>query len=429
MTLLKIILNAIISFFTGASNFIGYFYKYRIVYTITGFFATRKFKKASQNHKYAVLISARNEETVIGNLIDSIRANDYPQELITIFVVADNCTDKTAEIARQKGAVCYERFDSERRTKGFALQFLMNKIKEDYGSVEAFEGYFVFDADNLLKKDYITRMNEAFDAGEKVITSYRASKNFEDNWIAASYAIHWLRTIRTENRARSVFRLACRIQGTGFLVASEVIPDGWNFTTLTEDRQLSAAAVVRGYRISYNNDAIFYDEQPTDLKTAWRQRLRWGKGHIQSMYLLGGKLFLNIFKFNKMSFISFDMLTTVWSRSLEKMVKAAIITVAQAGLLITAHAHFGEYLSLLTIMSGVLLAPYLGASFAALYVFIVEHKRIPKMPWYKKLWFCITFPIFDIFGKLSIFFALFMKIEWKPIPHTRSIKIEEIAKK
>lgn len=429
MTLIKAILGAIIGAVTGISRYIGYFYKYRIVYTVTGFFTTRRFKKAKQNHKYAVLISARNEESVIGNLIDSIRANDYPQELVTVFVVADNCTDETARIAREKGAVCYERFDSEHKTKGFALQFLMKQIESDYGAIDAFEGYFVFDADNLLAPDYITRMNEAFDSGEKVITSYRASKNFADNCISASYAIHWLRTVRTENRARSVFRLACRVQGTGYLVASEVIPDGWNFTTLTEDRELSAAAVVRGYRISYNNDAVFYDEQPTNLKIAWRQRLRWGKGHIQSLYLLGPKLFLNIFKFNKMSFISFDMLTTVWSRSLEKMVRTAVVLIAQTALLIVGHAHFGEYIALPKLVFAVLIAPCFGSMLAALYVFIMERRRIPRMPWYKKLWFCITFPIFDIFGKLSIFIALFMKVEWKPIPHTRSIKIEEIAKK
>ena len=196
---------------------------------------------------------------MLGNLIDSIRAQDYPSHLVTIFVAADHCTDRTAQIAREKGAVCYERFDTEHRTKGYALQFLVEQIRRDYG-VESFEGYFLFDADNLLKEDYISRMNESFDAGEKIITSYRNTKNFDDNWISASYGIHWLRTIRNEHRARSVFRLATRIQGTGFLFANEIIRDGWNYTSLTEDRALSADAVVQGYRISYNNAAEFFDE-------------------------------------------------------------------------------------------------------------------------------------------------------------------------
>jgi cellulose synthase/poly-beta-1,6-N-acetylglucosamine synthase-like glycosyltransferase len=149
------------------------------------------------------MIAARTEKYVIGNLLDSINKQDYPKDLVTIFVVADNCTDNTAEIARSKGAICYERFDNEHKTKGFALQYLCEKIEENYGRMN-YEGYFIFDADNLLNLDYIKRMNEAFDAGEKIITSYRNTKNFDENWIASTYGLHWIRSIRMNHRARSV---------------------------------------------------------------------------------------------------------------------------------------------------------------------------------------------------------------------------------
>ena len=182
------IINFIIKIINSISGFISTLLNYKAVYVVTGLFTTRKFLPAKKLHKYAVLVAARNEEKVIGHLIDSIRSQDYPAELVTIFVVADNCSenDRTAEIARQKGAVCYERHDTEHRTKGFALQFLVECIRRDYG-IESFDGYFLFDADNLLNEDFISRMNEAFDAGEKIITSYRNTKNFGDNWISASY--------------------------------------------------------------------------------------------------------------------------------------------------------------------------------------------------------------------------------------------------
>ncbi len=267
---------------------------YKTFYWLVGLFFTRKFKPAKNKHKYAILIAARNEKAVIGNLLDSIKKQDYPQELLTTFVVADNCTDNTAEIARNCGAICYERFDNEHKTKGFALQYLLEKIEEDYGRM-SFEGYFIFDADNLLKKDYISRMNDAFDSGEKIITSYRNTKNFDENWVASTYALHWIRSIRCNHRARSVFRLATNIQGTGFLFTNEIVKNGWKYTSLTEDRALTADAVAQGYRITYNDEAMFYDEQPISLKIALRQRLRWSKGHLQAFAESGPYLFINIF--------------------------------------------------------------------------------------------------------------------------------------
>lgn len=458
------ILRLIIDIINRVSGFISYLLKYKKVYKITGLFFTRKFKKAMCNHKYAILVAARNEETVIGNLIDSINRQDYPKELITVFVVADNCTDKTAEIARKNGAVCYERFDNDHRTKGYALQFLVEQIKRDYG-VESFEGYFLFDADNLLKYDYVTRMNESFDAGQKIVTSYRNTKNFGDNWISASYGVHWLRTIRNEHRARSLFHLATRIQGTGFLFSNELIKNGWNYVSLTEDRAFCADAVAQGYQISYNNDAEFYDEQPVDIKIAWRQRVRWAKGHLQALTETGPKLLKHIFitggaanrerpneiwykklfRNIRLRFMSLDMLSVVYPRSLVTLFKRAIIYYLKFALILMGARFtfdifkinlFGFELCRIPLKSGIAaltisafyasFVTYFNNIISAIYIYIIEHKRISHIPFFKKVWFCITFPIFDIIGKFALLIALFKKVEWKAIPHTSSVKIDDI---
>ena len=425
-------IDLIITILTVSTSVISYLYVYKNIYYVVGIFATRKFPPAANRHKYAVLVAARNEAQVIGNLLESIRMQDYPSELVTVFVVADNCTDDTARLAREGGAVCYERNDPEHRTKGFALQFLIEQIRRDYG-VDAFEGYFLFDADNLLKSDYISRMNDSFDAGEKIITSYRNTKNIDDNWIAASYAIHWLRTIRSEHRARSLFRLATRIQGTGFLFAWEIIADGWNYTSLTEDRALSADAVVNGYRISYNNAAEFYDEQPVSLKIALRQRIRWAKGHLQAFTESGGKLFKNIFTARKIGFagrfMSFDMLNVIFPRSLMTMGRKFIVFLLEIALLIIVHDKFGAYVTLVLSLLISFAQTFGAAILSAAYVLIIEHKRIKKIKWYKAVWFCIMFPFFDIIGKISTWIALFSKVEWKPIPHNSSININDLNKR
>lgn len=450
-------------------------------YMILGFFLTRKFKPTQNHHKYAIVIAARNEESVIGNLLDSIKKQDYPQDLLTVFVVADNCTDSTAEVARQKGAVCYERFDSEHRTKGFALQFLFENIRKDYG-IDSFEGYFVFDADNLLNSDYITRMNEAFDSGEKIVTSYRNTKNFDENWVAFTYAIHWLRSIRARHRARSVLRLATNIQGTGFLFANELVKDGWNYTSLTEDRAFTADAVAHGYAISYCDDAMFYDEQPTSLKVALRQRIRWSKGHLMAFAETGPALFKNIFVGNcyrdksvktpitwktilegiRTRWASFDTLAQVFPYSVVKASTWLVISVFMYSCYSYSHGinsevvfrtsnFVGTFFSKIFGAPSVTMSPgalamvttiglvvlwnltsrlyyHLRAVLVSFYVLIVEHKKIIKIPLYKKILYSLTWPTFDMIGRWTTYFALFMKVEWKPIPHTSTVTIEQIEK-
>ncbi len=469
----------------GVRSFIFTFLKiwtfHLVFYKTLGLFFTRKFKPAKNLHKYAIVIAARNEESVIGNLLDSIKKQDYPQDLLTVFVVADNCTDSTAEVARQKGAICYERTDEDRRTKGFALQFLFKNIEQDYG-IDSFEGYFVFDADNLLNSDYITRMNEAFDSGEKIITSYRNTKNFDENWVAFTYAIHWLRSIRFRHRARSVLRLATNIQGTGFLFANELVKDGWNYTSLTEDRAFTADAVAHGYAISYCDAAMFYDEQPTSLKVALRQRIRWSKGHLMAFAETGPALFKNIFVGNcyrdktqktpltwrklveeiRTRWASFDTLAQVFPTAVVKAFTWLVISVfmfscysyaygINSDELIRVTTPLGKLLRMIfgdirvTITPGFLamvtsiglavlwnvtsrIYYHLKAVLASFYVLIVEHKKIIKIPLYKKILYSLTWPTFDMIGRWTTYFALFMKVEWKPIPHTSTVTIEQIEK-
>lgn len=463
---------------------------YKTVYKIIGLFFTRKFKPAKQNHKYAILIAARNEQSVIGNLLDSIAKQDYPKELLTVFVVADNCTDKTAEIARQKGAVCYERFDSEHKTKGYALQFLFDRIEEDYGR-KSFEGYFIFDADNLLKSDYISRMNDSFDAGEKIITSYRNTKNFTESWIASTYALHWLRSIRTNHRARSVLRLATNIQGTGFFFSNEIVENGWKYTSLTEDRALTVDAVAQGYKISYNDAAEFYDEQPTSLKIALRQRLRWSKGHLLAFAETGPYLFINVFfgklfiknRFTKQKKVkkkltfknvllgiiesirhrlaSYDTLMQLTPFSVFNVARWLIVPL----FMYACYCYNGSVDKITFFGGGTYLAQFLRFLFpfkvnlnsgfdafligfamqiwlrllyragkyientvTAIYLFIVEHKRIIKIPLHKKILYVLTWPIFDIIGRYTTYLALFVKVTWKPIPHESKTTIKDIEK-
>ncbi|MBO7407783.1 MAG: glycosyltransferase family 2 protein [Clostridia bacterium] len=421
-------INIIIKVFSIIATVVSVLYLPKALYVVVGLFTTRKFTPAQTCHKYAVLIAARNEAAVIANLLDSIKKQDYPGS-VTTFVVADNCTDNTAELVRQCGAVCYERFDNDHRTKGFALQFLFNCIWRDYGR-DAFEGYFVFDADNLLKSDYISRMNDAFDAGEKLVSSYRNTKNFDDNWISASYGLQWMRTIRAANRGISQLRLTTRLQGTGMLFASETLPaEGWTYTSLTEDRAFSADAVVNGYRISYQNAAEFYDEQPVQLRQVMRQRIRWAKGHIQAFFESGGKLFKGTFKppFSLQNFCAYDMLLTIFPRSLFSFFRKLLVFILRILLIVLAGFAWGPFWGILGGVGLNILSFWAGDMFTGLYVLIFEHRHVPKLKRNRALWFLFMYPMFDVIGNISMVAALFMKVEWKPIYHKKNVNIDDLG--
>ena len=327
-------------------------------------------------------------------------------------------------------------------------------------------------------------MNNAFDSGCKLITSYRNTKNFDENWIASNYAVHWIRSIRCNHRARSVLRLATNIQGTGFLFSNEIVKNGWKYTGLTEDRALTADAVARGYQITYQDEAEFFDEQPISLKVALRQRLRWSKGHLMAFVESGPQLFINIF-FGKLfikdkwkeedkkkniflriiesirhRFASYDTLIQLTPLVVINVIRWLIVSVFIYGCYSYIHGInnlyifsgstvVAKYLSYVFNKPHISVEPGIYAFFIsmliaiwlrllyrigiyfsnmlmAIYLFIIEKNRIKKMSLFDKIIFTITWPTFDIIGRYTTYAALFVKVTWKPIPHVSKVTIEDV---
>lgn len=235
--------------------------------------------KVNKDHRFMAIIPAHNEEAVIGNLVESLKRQNYNKELYDIYVIADNCTDNTAQIAKEAGAIVYERYHASKKTKGYALDwFLQQKIEED----APYDAFFVFDADNIVDKDFIKNMNKKLCQGEDVVQGYRDIKNPTDSWITAGYAIFYWTMHRFYHLARYNLGLSPLLNGTGFMVKFDVVkPQGWDTVTLTEDIEFSLKRIIKGKRLGWATDAIVYDEQPVGFKQSWSQRSRWTVGHIQ----------------------------------------------------------------------------------------------------------------------------------------------------
>lgn len=388
---------------------------YQFIYIPIAFFKKNKPPIKEKLHRFAVLTAARNEEAVIGNLIESLKRQSYPMELIDIYVAADNCTDQTAYIAQLHGAEVFVRNDLNHIGKGFALEFLMQQIKDSY------DAYLVFDADNVVDPDYITEMNKTFCEGYDIVTSYRNSKNYGDNWISSGYGLCFLRESQLLNRPRANIGTSCGVSGTGFMFSKRILKKcgGWKFFLLTEDVEFTVFNITNGEKIGYCQTAVFYDEQPTDFKQSVRQRTRWVQGYLQVLRRYGKKLLCGCFKGD---FSCFDMLMNIAPAAILALI-SVIINLASVAISFIGGA---EPAAVILSVGRYLLSLYMSIFIVGLITAIGEWNKIPCSG-RKKLLSLFTFPFFMLSYLPITIIALFCKQDWKPILHSKNMSFEELA--
>ena len=397
-------------------------YIYQYYYIIVVLLKNKNVKSKGKNimNKFAVIVSARNESDVIEEFIHTVDLQDYPSDLIDVYVIADNCSDDTAQKARIAGAHVYERFDNKKVGKGYALDFLFKILRS---RKTKYDGYFIFDADNLLSRNYISEMNKVFNRKYKIVTSYRNSKNYDSNWISAGYSLWFLRESKYLNYARMLLNNSCAVSGTGFLISSEIIDknNGWKYHLLTEDIEFTIDSIINGEKIGYCNSACFYDEQPTSFRDSWNQRMRWSKGFYQVFFKYGYNLFKSIFK--NRDFSCYDMFMTIYPMMLISIVMILFNSSIFLYSLIsndfqTSKLAIGYVLSYF-------LNTYLMMYLLGLLTTITEWNRI-QCKGYKKIFYTFTFPIFMFTYMPISICSIFKKVEWKQIKHSINKSIEDM---
>jgi len=269
MELIKEILN-IIDIVTAA---------YLVYYVVTGLCilkSKREITKYDKKYKFAVIIPARNEERVIGNLLKSLEKQEYPKNLYDVFVVLNNCTDRTKDIALENNVNIIE-CKTNVKSKGEAL-----KEAFKYLSKSEYDSFIIFDADNIVHPKFIHKMNDALEEGYDLAQGFRDSKNVSDTWISSCYSIHYMVHNIFLNKARMNIGKSSFINGTGFMISKKfLLKRGFRAHTLTEDIELTVRCAINDEKIAFVEDAITYDEQPITFKQSWKQRKRWSIGTIQ----------------------------------------------------------------------------------------------------------------------------------------------------
>ena len=264
-----------------------FFTLYAIIIPLGGLKRVKKRAMAAPKSTFAIFIPAHNEEKVIGPLVDSCQRLDYPKELFDTYVVADNCSDGTAETARNRGAVVLERTNIELKGKGHALE---------YGFAEGFkrrnyDAVVVIDADNLVRSDFLKVMNTELLSGKKILQGRMDVKNPNDTWVTAIYAMSVWVSNRFFYYAKHNLGFSAALGGTGMCISADVLKDiGWGATSLVEDWEFTVKALINGTKTDWVHDAIVYDEKPLAFSQTWWQRLRWVRGQFTVAFRYLSKL-------------------------------------------------------------------------------------------------------------------------------------------
>ncbi len=392
----------------------------QIIYVLFFWLKPKKYPPAKTQHKFGIIIPARNEEEVIGDTVRKLFEQNYPRELYDVFVVAHNCTDKTAERAKEAGAIvfCCNDDDPKHRRVSYALQYGFRKILAEYDNYEAF---IRFDADNLMNDDFIARMNDAFDSGVKIAKCFENSKNIDQNVWAGVSGLYYIRDSRIACHVRSALHTDQMLTGAGMMVSADILRrhDGWKCMGVSEDAEFTLQAMLEGERTRYVPDAIVYEDQPSTLKDTVNRNKRMGNGLFKLFFTHGLRCFGKFFTTFRFGFL--DLFLTLL------FVPIAVVACTwfplYYGYKIIAAAVLGDTATLVmfgTLIGYILLfAFYLPFTLQSLLAALLERKRI-NAPFHKLLPAIFLSPLFMIVYAISICLGVFSRPTWKKI--ARNVK-------
>ncbi len=391
----------------------GLFGLYFVFTSLAGLIRRQQKKAASQppTRRIAAVIAARNESAVIGNLVRSLMEQDYPRDLFDVYVVPNNCTDNTEEVARKAGAkilIC----NQEVHSKGDALRCAFATLTS---MEDGYDAYCIFDADNLADPHFFQAVNDARAAGHHVAQGYRDSKNPYDSWVSGSMSVFYWFMSRFYNGSRSALGMSCALNGTGFMVSDHLIREiGWNTYTLTEDLEFSAQCALNGYKIGWMPDARVYDEQPIRFVDSVVQRRRWSSGSLQCMRRYAKDLL------KKGTVHGLDMALLFLGMLLNLV--GVVTTVDTVYQIVHRMIAFPECIPQLLLGLGIMLAVcYLAVSLFALLLFILEHRlTIRCLP------AILLFALFLVSWMPINLICFFTRApKWKVIRHTSNLAAPE----
>ncbi len=418
-----IIIKHMISFVVIAISKITFVYLiYELIMSLMGIYDKKDEEEVEERKSFALLVAAHNEEKVISDIIKSLKLIEYPKEKYDIFVVADNCDDNTAKIAREDGAIVYERHDLKNQGKGYAMEWMFKKI---FNMDKQYDTIAIFDADNLVSKNFLNAMNKKLCQGYKVVQGYLDSKNPEDSWITGCYSLAFWQNNRTVQLAKQNIGLSAQLGGTGFCIDIDTLRSlGWGATCLTEDLEFTCKLVSKGEKVGWAHDAVIYDEKPLTLKQSWNQRKRWMKGFAD----VSSRYFFKLIKYGVIhrSWTAIDCAIYSIQPYFTVAMGITLIYSLYQGLITILTYNIMDIVNIRLNIAIICMTTFMLFLYYVYYLFIMS---LDKKLSYKMIFYYVMLYYFYLLTWMPISFLGIIEKnnkEWCHTVHTRSIDISEM---
>ncbi|MEO8168969.1 MAG: glycosyltransferase family 2 protein, partial [bacterium] len=263
---------------------VGFFFTtYLLFITIAPMVIWKPKKRESKENKkkFAIIIPAHNEEKVIDITLRSAKHISYPSDLFDLIVVADNCTDRTAKIALASGAIVFERFDSNRRGKGYALNWIIPQVMT---RLPKYDACVFVDADSIIQPNFLEEMNSSLQRGQRIIQGSDLVLDNSNAWRVQLMLIAFALQNYVRPLGKSRLGFSTPLKGNGMCFAADVLRTmKWDEGSLGEDLDMGMELIAAGEKIHFNPDAVVYASMPTHAESAATQRTRWEGGRFASM--------------------------------------------------------------------------------------------------------------------------------------------------
>jgi cellulose synthase/poly-beta-1,6-N-acetylglucosamine synthase-like glycosyltransferase len=266
---------------------------YNVPILVTGVRDFRESRKKSEKktfsnerlHTFSIIVPAKNEENVIGRLLNSVSRLNYPLDKREIIIVEDGSIDGTRDVCMDfakeiSGVRILHRSFSD--GKPSALNYALKHAKGDVIAV--------FDADNVPDKNALIAVHEYFkDPTVAAVQGKTLSINSKENMLTQLISYEEAVWCEAYLRGKDVLNLFVHLKGSCQFIRRDVLErlGGFSEAVLSEDMEISARLTENNYKIRYASDVVAWQETPSDLKTLFKQRTRWFRGTMEVAFKYG----------------------------------------------------------------------------------------------------------------------------------------------